>query len=179
VVRAAARSGNVAEAAASAVRMPLRRISDQERHLKEIAGIVFRNAHLAESRLRSRIQEVLPEGSWKSLLHCLLEAADAGQVDEDGAVDFSAVSERLDEEARKHLSRLQVEEAPDLGAASDEDMLRDHIRWFENHRRDSKGIALLQRSREPGANEEEVLAESQRLLEEKRIAQGLASDPAR
>ena len=179
VVRTAARSGNTAEAATSAVETPQRRISDQERHLSEIAGIVFRNAHLAESPLRSRIQELLPEGAWKSLLCCLLEAADAGQVDEDGAVDFSAVSERLDEEARKHLSRLQVEEAPDLGASSDEDMLSDHIRWFENHRRDSKGIALLQRSREPAADEEEVLAESQRLLEEKRIAQGLASDPAR
>ena len=148
-----------------------------ERHLRGIVSIVARHAHIANSPLRPHIEEILPEGAWKSLLTCLLEAADAGQTDEAGGVDFFAVSERLDEETQKRLSGLRVEEAPDMGPSAVEDMLRDHVRWFENHRRDSRGSALLQRSRESTADEKEVLAESQRLLEEKRIAQGLGSDP--
>ena len=93
-------------------------------------------------------------------------------------MDFFAVSERLDEETRKRLSGLQVEETPELGLTAVENMLFDHIRWFENHRLGSRGDELVQRSRDAGADEKEVLAETQRLIEEKRIAQGLASDPA-
>ena len=178
VMRTAARSGNTAEAAASALQNPARRTSDEERHLRGIVGIVFRHAHVAKSPLRSQMQEVLPEGAWKSLLSCLFDAADAGQIDGSGGVDFFAVSERLDEETRKRLSGLQVEETPELGLTAVENMLFDHIRWFENHRLGSKGDELVQRSRDAGANEKEVLAETQRLIEEKRIAQGLASDPA-
>ena len=179
VMRTAARSGNTAEAAASALENPVRRTSDEERHLRGIVGIVSRHAHVAKSPLRSQMQEVLPEGAWKSLLSCLFDAADAGQIDGSGGVDFFAVSERLDEETRKRLSGLQVEEAPDLGPTAVENMLFDHIRWFENHRLGSKGNELVQRSRDTDADEKEVLAETQRLLEEKRIAQGLASDPVR
>ncbi len=178
VMRTAARSGNTAEAAASALQNPVRRTSDEERHLRGIVGIVFRHAHVAKSPLRSQMQEVLPEGAWKSLLSCLFDAADAGQIDGSGGVDFFAVSERLDEETRKRLSGLQVEETPELGLTAVENMLFDHIRWFENHRLGSKGDELVQRSRDAGADEKEVLAETQRLIEEKRIAQGLASDPA-
>ena len=178
VMRTAARSGNTAEAAASALQNPVRRTSDEERHLRGIVGIVSRHAHVAKSPLRSQMQEVLPEGAWKSLLSCLFDAADAGQIDGSGGVDFFAVSERLDEETRKRLSGLQVEETPELGPTAVETMLLDHIRWFENHRLGSKGDELVQRSRDAGADEKEVLAETQRLLEEKRIAQGLASDSA-
>jgi DNA primase catalytic core len=178
VMRTAARSGNTAEAAASALQNPVRRTSDEERHLRGIVGIVSRHAHVAKSPLRSQMQKVLPEGAWKSLLSCLFDAADAGQIDGSGGVDFFAVSERLDEETRKRLSGLQVEETPELGLTAVENMLFDHIRWFENHRLGSKGDELVQRSRDAGVDEKEVLAETQRLIEEKRIAQGLVSDPA-
>ena len=149
-----------------------RQAQPAQKHLARIVSLVARDASLARSALRPELQsDVLPESAWKSLLRCLLEAADRGQVDAKGQVDFFAVQDRLDEDLTERLHQIAVDDLEACSEVSPEQELLDLLDWFKTERRRQKSEALTQKLEDPAANAEEVLAEKQRLLEERRAAQ--------
>ena len=149
-----------------------RQVGPAQKHLARIVSLVARDASLARSALRPELEsDVLPESAWKSLLRCLLEAADQGQVDAKGQVDFFAVQDRLDEDLTERLHQIAVDDLEVCPDVSFEQELLDLLDWFKTERRRQKSEALTQKLEDPAANAEEVLAEKQRLLEERRAAQ--------
>jgi len=171
VVRASRKGGDPVRSAReeAAQALPRRETSAaEERQLRLLAVVLFHHPELVGSELPERLDALLPEGSWKSVVNLLCDAALEGCVDESGGVDLHRVEGLLDEEAASRLRRLAFEPAPDPAESSAATVLEDLLSWFARRRRQAEGRDLTRRLRDPSADAATLLAEKQRQLEARR-----------
>ena len=62
-----------------------------ERKLAELAQLLFKKPALVTLEVRERIEQIVPDGSWKSILRHIMAAALEGHVDGAGAIDLLRV----------------------------------------------------------------------------------------
>lgn len=147
---------------------PRQAASKDERHLHDLAVLLYRHPDVATPDAVRDVSAIVPEGSWKAVVQCLLEAAEAGRVDESGAVDLFALGERLDADATARLREVAVSERFADGEHPPERILRDLLRYFGKRELDAELRELTRRMREPGADVDSLLHERQRLQERAR-----------
>jgi hypothetical protein len=164
-------------AGTSRLARPQRDASGAERKLAQLAQLLFKKPELVNGEVQDRIEELVPDGSWKSILRHILAAAREGYVDGSGAVDLLRVEGQLDAEAGSRLHALAVSELFEEIESSPEAILEDHFAWFSNQQRAAAGRDLRRRLSDPQADVDALLAERQRQLEEKRAAHGIATEP--
>ena len=150
-----------------------RRAAGDERHLHELAVLLFRKPALAGRFTRETLESLLPEGSWKAVVGVLLEAAESGWTDESGSVDLFSVEERLDEDARARLREVAVDDELFRSAIEPESAIDALVGRLDKRRIDARQRELTRRMAEPEANHDEILREKNRLRLE-----GLALTPA-
>ncbi|MBW2274470.1 MAG: DNA primase [Deltaproteobacteria bacterium] len=148
-----------------------------ERKLAELAQLLFKKPALVTLEVRERIEEILPDGSWKSILRHLMAAALDGRVDRSGAIDLLHVEGELDAEAGARLHEIAVSELFEEIESSPDAILEDHLGWFAKQRRVAASRDLRRKLSDPQADVDALLAERQRQLEEKRTAHGIATEP--
>ncbi len=166
-LRGAARSGG--DAAAPVVeeaRIVPRAGSGEERHIHELAVLLYRHPQLATLFERRALESLLPEGSWKAVVVSLLDAAAAGLLDESGAADLFALEERLDEDSRARLRAVAVDEELFRGDVPPERALRDVAARMEKHRVDAMQKELTRKMSDPEADQDALLREKARLKKE-------------
>ena len=153
-----------------------RRETREDHHLRRLSSLLVRYADLATPELRDEIDQVLPRGSWQSLLFCLIDAAIDRRIDASGAVDVFAVSQELDSDARQRLSEAAAQDVEFSEGTVPAEVLRDMLSWFRTRRRSELGrdIARQLEANDTSTSEAEKMSELQRRLEEKRAALGLA-----
>ena len=173
-VQAAVRTtvqGGSASAVEPSRAAPLRATRD-ERHLRELAVLLFRQPVLAARFAREPLEALLPAGSWKAVICALLDAGESGASDRSGAGDLFALGERLDEDARARLREVAVDElftnATELEPAFDALVAR-----LEKRRVDQRQKELTREMADPEADFDAILREKARLQQS-----GLALIPA-
>ena len=112
---------------------------------------------------RARISELLPDCAWKTLVLRLLDAAQNGWVDEDGAIDLFRIEEELDREARTLLREIAVDDALFKGEFSAEQALDALVRRFDKSRKLALQRDLTRRLAEPDADVEALMREKDKL----------------
>ena len=147
----------------------------EQHHLARIVGLVVREPSLVQSPLRSKVEEELPEGAWKTLLACLFDAADAGKLDADGRFDLFAIQEQLDSDLKERLNRIVVDPMPVSEERSAEAEMLEVLEWFEKKRLGREARNLTRQLEDPSSDPETVLLEKQRLMEERLASQRPAS----
>ncbi len=145
----------------------------EERHLRQLAGLVFHHPATALSHFGEGFEQRLPEGSWKAVIQQLLEAARHRALASDGAIDLFRLEERLDHEARSRLREVIVDDLPIPSDTPVEQILADLLRGFEKKRLEARERDLLRRLSDPNADHLMLLRERQRLVEERKAALGL------
>jgi DNA primase len=150
-----------------------------ERKLAELAQLLFKKPNLVTCEVQERIEQIVPDGSWKSILRHIMAAALEGQVDAAGAIDLLRVEEELDAEAGSRLHEIAVSELFEEMEMSPDEILEDHLGWFTKQRRVAAGRDLRRKLSDPEADVDALLAERQRQLEEKRAAHGITTEPVR
>ncbi len=163
-VRTAARGGTAPVVESRSV-VP-RKVSSQERHLHELAVLLFRHPGLAGDLERAPFESLLPEGSWKAVLGALLDAAGEGIVDETGAADHFALEARLDEDARSRLRMVAMDDELFRGETPPERALRDLVARLEKRRIDALQKELTRRMGDPEEDQEAIFREKERLRRE-------------
>jgi len=163
-VRTAARGGSVPTV--EAARVVPRRASSEERHLHELAVVLFRHPNLGALFQRDVLESLLPEGSWKAVVGALLDAADAGVVDASGAVDLFALEERLDEEARSRLRAVAVDEELFRGDTPPHRAIRAIGATLEKRSVDALRKELKRKMGDPEQDPDALLKEMDRLRRE-------------
>ena len=146
-----------------------RRTSREERHLHELAVLLFRHPQLAGNLNREALESLLPAGSWLAVIGALLDAADTGDLDASGAADVFMLAERMDEDARARLRAVAVEEELFRGETQPSDAIRDIVRALEKRRIDALQKELTRRMGDPEADHAAILEQKMKLRE-----QGLA-----
>jgi len=156
-----------------------RRDGGETRHLQLLALLLFRyGGELASAGRRDDVASLLPEDPWKTVALQLIDAALEGCLGEDGAVDYFALADRLDQAALSRLRQISVgEELVDNDTPALK-MFDDVMRWFGERGLDARERDLQRRMQEPGADQLALLRERQRLLEERRAARGYRSGVA-
>ncbi len=142
----------------------------EERHLRQLAQLVYRMPTLLDDAARQRIDDLVPDGSWKSILFLLAEAADEGRLDRSGSIDLFQLEDRLDDEATGRLHSIAVDDMLDESETPESVMLGDLLEWFARRRRKAESRDLTRRLRDPDADEDAILAEKQQQLEKRRAA---------
>ena len=142
---------------------PRRRDSREERHLLELAVLYYKYPGLHGRYERARISELLPDCAWKTLVLRLLDAAQNGWVDEDGAIDLFRIEEELDREARTLLREIAVDDALFKGEFSAEQALDALVRRFDKSRKLALQRDLTRRLAEPDADVEALMREKDKL----------------
>jgi len=145
----------------------------EEQHLHRLTQLAYLHPTLLSDALRVRIDELVPEGSWKSILMLLIDAAQDGQVDDSGAIDVESLEERLDAEAAARLRRVAVDEWAQDGDTPPQRMLDDILVWFTKRRRAAEKNQVTREFLDPEADHDDLLARKQKQLEERRAAQGV------
>ena len=169
-VQAAVRKGaqGVSADVVDAIVAP-RRASPEERHLHELAVLLFRHPDLAGSLDREVVKSLLPAGSWLAVISALLEAADSESLDASGAADVFMLADRMDEDARARLRAVAVEEDLFRGDTKPEQALQDIVRALEKRQIDALQKELTRRMGDPEADHAALLEQKTKLRE-----QGLA-----
>jgi DNA primase len=166
-VRTAARGGSapVVEAAQLSQLSP-RKASREERHLHELAVLLFRHPGLAEDYSRPALEALLPEGSWKAVIGCLLDASSTKTLDASGAADLFALEERLDEDSRSRLRAVAVDDELFRGEVPPDRATREIVQNLEKRRVDALQKELTRRMGDPEADQDAILKEKKRLKKE-------------
>jgi DNA primase len=156
-----------------------RRDAPEERQLRGLARLCLQQPELVSDETALKLQEILPEGSWKAIILQIIEAAAEGMVraDETGGVDPFAIEDRLDEDASRRLREIAVDDTP-IGGVIDGDesrsrrpverVLDDLIHWFDARRLAAKERELKRKLRDPSEDHEALLEERHALLLERR-----------
>ncbi len=145
----------------------------EEQHLHRLTQLAYLYPTLLSDNLRERVDELVPEGSWKAILMLLIDAAQDGHVDDGGAIDLDLLEERLDAEAAARLRRVAVDDWVQDSDTSPERMLDDILSWFTKRRRAAEKSQVTREFHDPDADHDDLLARKQRQLEERRAAQGV------
>jgi len=143
-----------------------RKASGEERHIHELAVLLFRHPQLGLDFDRRALESLLPEGSWKAVIGALLDAAAAGCVDASGAVDLFALEERLDHDARSRLRAVALDEELFRGDVSPEEAIRAVAGRLEKRRIDALQKELTRRMSDPESDQDAILREKSRLKKE-------------
>ncbi len=154
-----------------------RRDQPEERQLRQLARVCLQRPDLISDEMALTLQDILPAGAWKSIILQILQAADEGLLlaGERKGVDAFAIESRMDEDARRRLREIAVDETPfdeDDGA---EQVFDDLVGWFERRRLDARQREVNRRLRDPNADQDALLAEKQRQLQERRARMGVGS----
>ena len=147
----------------------------EEQHLHLLTQLAYLHPTLLSDDLRERIDELVPEGSWKSILLLLIDAAQDGRVDDAGAIDLAVLEDRLDGEAAARLRRVAVDELAQGSETSPERMLDDVLSWFAKRRRAAEKRQVTREFANPEADQEDLLAKKQKQLEERRAAMRISN----
>ena len=154
-----------------------RRDQPEERQLRALARLCLERPDLISDETALTLQEILPVGAWKSIILQILEAAEEGLLlpgDQKG-VDPVAIESRMDAEAQRRLREIAVDETPVDEDTSAEQVFDDVVGWFERRRLDARQRDLNQRMRDPNADQDALLAEKQKQLQERRARMGVGS----
>jgi DNA primase len=167
-LRGAARSGGAAAVRpiVEESRIAPRTASGEERHIHELAVLLYRHPHLAEAFDRGALESLLPEGSWKAVVGALLDAGAAGTLDASGAADLFALEERLDADSRSRLRAVAVDEELFRGDVPPERAVRSVVARLEKRRVDALQKELTRRMSDPEADQDAILKEKSRLKKE-------------
>lgn len=152
-----------------------RRDQPEERQLRALARVCLQRPDLISDEMALTLQDILPVGAWKSIILQILQAADEGLLLTGGqkGVDAIAIESRMDEEAQRRLREISVDDTPfdeDEGA---EQVFDDLVGWFERRRLDVRQRELNRRMRDPNADQDALLAEKQKQLQERRARMGV------
>jgi DNA primase len=163
-VRAAARGGSapIVESRPAARST----LQSEERHLHELAVLLFRHPHLAADFERGPLESLLPEGSWKAVIGSLLDASEAGTLAPSGVADLFALEERLDEDARARLRGVAVDDELFQGETRPGRAIREVVGRLEKRRIDALQKELTRRMGDPEADHTAILREKTKLREE-------------
>ncbi len=156
---------------------PARKDAPEARQLRALARLCLARPDLIGDQTALKLHEMLPEGSWKAIIHQIVEAAAEGllQAGGDGAVDLFAVEARLDEDAVRRLREIAVDETPIDTERSVEQVLDDLLAWFERRKLAAREQELNRRLRDPSQDHDALLAEKNALLLERRARKGVTS----
>ena len=154
-----------------------RRDQPEERQLRAIARICLQRPDLIGDETALTLQDILPVGAWKSIILQILEAADEGLLlaGEQGGVDAFAIESRMDEEAQRRLREIAVDDTPYDEDSSAEQVFDDLVGWFERRHADVRQKDLNRRMRDPNADQDALLAEKQKQLQDRRARMGVGS----
>jgi DNA primase len=152
------------------------RAGREEQHLHRLTQIAYLHPTLLSDNLLERIDELVPEGSWKAILMVLIDAAQDGRVDDSGAIDLDLLEDRLDDEAAARLRRVAVDDWVQDSDTSPDRMLEDILGWFMKRRRAAEKSQVTREFHNPDADHDDLLARKQKQLEERRKAQGVGKD---
>jgi len=141
----------------------------EQRWISELVQLVIEQPRLAHALDPAEVVELVPNESWRALVAGVIELADA-----DGAVDVAALGERLDADGAARLRGLAVSEREPLEPAKADGALRDIVERLRSRRRKDQARDIRMRIAEGTAD----LAEMKPLLEQKKAAQRISSDPA-
>ncbi len=152
-----------------------RRDQPEERQLRAIARICLQRPDLIGDETALTLQDILPVGAWKSIILQILEAADEGLLlaGEQGGVDAFAIESRMDEEAQRRLREIAVDDTPYDEDSSAEQVFDDLVGWFERRNADVRQKDLNRRMRDPNADQDALLAEKQKQLQDRRARMGV------
>jgi DNA primase len=139
------------------------RATRDERHLRELAVLLFRQPVLAVRFAREPLEALLPAGSWKAVICALLDAGESGESDPSGAVDLFALEERLDEDARARLREVAVDEELFTSANGLDPAFDALIARLEKRHVDARQRELTREMADPEADFEAILREKERL----------------
>ena len=141
-----------------------RRAASEERHLHELAVLLFRKPALAGRFPRETFESLLPGGSWKAVVGALLDAAESGWTDRSGCVDLFAVEERLDEDARARLREVAVEDELFRSAAAEPELAIDAlVGRLDKRRIAARQRELTRKMADPEADHDAILREKNQL----------------
>jgi DNA primase len=163
-VRKVAQGGSAAIVDVAPVRP--RKATTEERHLNELAVLLFRHPQHASLFERTPLASLLPEGSWKAVIGALLDAADRETLDASGAVDLFALEEGLDEDARSRLRAVAMDEELFHGDTPSDHAIRDVVGRLEKRRIDALQKELTRRMSDSEADQDAIFKEKQRLARE-------------
>ena len=163
-VRKAARGGSAPQV--ETTRVAPRQASSEERHLHELAVLLFRHPHLGEEFDRAVLETLLPEGSWKAVIGALLDAAAGGALDASGAVDLFALEDGLDEDSRSRLRAVAVDEELFRGDTVPRHAVREIGTALEKRRVDALRKELKRKMGDPEQDQDALLKEMDRLRRE-------------
>jgi hypothetical protein len=149
-----------------------------ERWAQTLARLLLDHPELARGVDAEELAELLPSPPWHRLLPALVELCDA-----EGGADVAALAERLDAESAAALRAVAIVDAADA-EPHDAARARDHLEQTlaRLRRRRLREIGRTHRQRFLAGemrDEHQLLAEMQRVIDEKRKAQGLSSGPGR
>ena len=145
----------------------------EEQHLHLLTQLAYLYPTLLDDKARLRIDELVPDGSWKAILMLLIDAAQDGNLDDSGAIDLELLGDRLDGEAAARLRHVAVDDIVEDSETPPERMLEDVLGWFEKRRRSADENLVTRQLRDPNADVDELMAKKQKQLEERRAAQAL------
>lgn len=153
----------------------------EDRQLRALARLCLLRPDLLSDENALRMHEVIPAGSWKAIIHEIVEAAADGLVSgsADSGIDPFAIEGRLDEDARLRLREIAVDDSPIDSERPASQVLEDLIGWFDGRRRSARDHDLSQRLRDRPEDHESLLAQKQALLLERRARMGIGTDPGR
>ena len=124
------------------------------------------------------LRSLLSDPLWKQLLPGLAETARRATSPDD--LDLDTLSDSLDEAARVELYALGVGGHPPPPEETAAQTISDTLRRLRLRRDDTSRRQTTNRLRgEARADSLQIMAEKQRQLEQRRLAQGLTPDPAR
>ena len=154
-----------------------RRDQPEERQLRQLARVCLQRPDLISDEMALNLQEILPAGAWKSIILQILHAADEGLLlaGDHRGVDAFAIESRMDEDAQRRLREIAMDTTPldeDEGA---EQVFDDLVGWFERRRLDARQREVNQRLRDPNADQDALLAEKQKQLQERRARMGVGA----
>lgn len=152
-----------------------RRDVPEERQLRELARLCLQRPDLIGDEITLQIEEIVPLGAWQGIIHAIVDAGQRGELAaaEGGGVDPFAVESRLDEEARRRLREIAVDDTPLDVARPAEQVLADLIAWFEERLRTARDQELTRQLRISDEGYEDLLAKKDAVLRERRARLGV------
>ena len=142
----------------------------QERHVIEIAHLIYRHPTVFSNDVLSRVEDLIPEGPWKTILRLFARAEEQGGVEAGGSISLSWSESQVDPENVARLYSLEVLNLYEESPIPPEQIIDDLVGWFERQRRKDESKSLTRQLRDPEADIDALLAKKQRQLEERRAA---------
>lgn len=148
----------------------VRRDAPEERQLRELARLCLQRPHLIGDEIALQLEDLLPLGAWKSIIRAIIDAAQQGETSATvaGGVDAFAVEARLDREAQGRLREIAVDDTPIDVERSAEQVLSDLMDWFERRLLTARGQELTRQLRDSDDDYEDLLAQKDAALRERR-----------